>query len=267
MAEDGAVRGGRGGLASLHPGVVDEEQHDDVREEGDRVEQEQDRERARGGDVRDQAAHDPAEADPEVHRQALLRVRRVSAGGGREAREQRRLARPEAGRARALHDHQREGLPGLSHERQQPEADRLQDEPAPSVRRGPKWSISGTRRHAGDEQRGRRRGHDEPGGAEAEPAHVVQVDDEERYDDPVPERVEHAADLQQPDIPRQLGVERRSACTPTRRRLVHVPRPGWIQKVTGLDPKPAQVQLRVRREPRFGSICGHHRTHNRPETE
>ena len=39
-----------------------------------------------------------------------------------------------------------------------------------------------------------------PDDAEPEAAHVVQVDDEEREDDAVPERVHDAAELQQPDL-------------------------------------------------------------------
>ena len=78
---------------------------------------------------------DAAEPDAEVHRQPLLRVGGVAATRGREARDQRRLARPEAGRARALDDHQGERLPRRAHERHQPEADALQDEPGAERRR------------------------------------------------------------------------------------------------------------------------------------
>ena len=96
--------------------------------------------RARVRDVRDQPADDAAEADAEVHRQALLRERGVAPRGRREPRDQRRLARPEARRADALDRDQHERLPRLADEREEPEADRLQHEPAaqrqPRARRG-----------------------------------------------------------------------------------------------------------------------------------
>ena len=72
-----------------------------------------------------------------------------------------------------------------------------------STRFGPSRSDE----RAGDEARGERGGRvdrgREPGEAERDPAHVVQVDDQERQDDPVPERVRQPADLQHPDRPRQ----------------------------------------------------------------
>ena len=59
---------------------------------------------------------------------ALLRVGRVASRGRGEARDQRRLARPEARRAGALDRHQHERLPRRADERHQPEADALQHE-------------------------------------------------------------------------------------------------------------------------------------------
>ena len=47
----------------------------------------------------------------------------------------------------------------------------------------------------------------EPSGAEPDPANVVEVDERERQDDPVAERVQQAARLQRVDRPRQLRVE------------------------------------------------------------
>ena len=70
-----------------------------------------------------------------------------------------------------------------------------------------------------------------PGGAEPEAADVVQVDDEERQHDPVPERVEDAADLQQPDVAGQPRIEpaERARAT-TLRNAIGAP-------LTRLDPK------------------------------
>ena len=52
--------------------------------------------------------------------------------------------------------------------------------PAAERQPGPKRSMIGPGGDPGGELRGRDDGDDEPGGAEPEPAHVVQVDDEER---------------------------------------------------------------------------------------
>jgi hypothetical protein len=60
---------------------------------------------------------------------------------------------------------------------------------------------------AGRELRSRRHGDDEPCEPEAEPAHVVQINDEERQDEAVAERVREAAELQQPHVARQLRIE------------------------------------------------------------
>ena len=67
------------------------------------------------------------------------------------------------------------------------------------------------RERAGDEARAERGGRvhrrGEPREAERDPAHVVQVDDQERQHDPVTEGVRQPADLQDPDRPRELGIQ------------------------------------------------------------
>src|SRR6476646_5435544 len=125
-------------------------------------------------DARDQSAREPAETEPEVHRHALLRVRRMTASRRREACDQRRLAGPEAGTARTLDRDQHERLPRTVDEREEPEADALQDEPgAEHAAR-----AEAVDERAGDDSRSElrrgRHGDDEPGDAEAEAAHVVQ---------------------------------------------------------------------------------------------
>jgi hypothetical protein len=50
-------------------------------------------------------------------------------------------------------------------------------------------------------------GEREAGLREGDPAHVVEVDDGEREHDPVPERVDDAARLHEPDRSRELRVE------------------------------------------------------------
>ena len=49
---------------------------------------------------------------------------------------------------------------------------------------------------------------DQAGEAERDPADVVQVDDQERQHDPVPERVQQPADLEDPDVAAETGIER-----------------------------------------------------------
>ena len=48
---------------------------------------------------------------------------------------------------------------------------------------------------------------DEPGRPEAEAAHVVQVEKEERERDPRPEEVDERPELERPDCARQLRIE------------------------------------------------------------
>ena len=65
-------------------------------------------------------------------------------------------------------------------------------DPLPSVRRGPSRSITGPDEEARGELGGRGDRDDEAGRPEPEAADVVQVDDEERQHDAVPERVDDA---------------------------------------------------------------------------
>src|SRR6185436_19459155 len=103
---------------------------------------------------------------------------------------------------------QQECLPRAPHEWEEAEADRLHDEPA--AEHDPRAEPVDER--SGDDPscqlRGGRRCDDESSDAEGEAAHVVQVDDEERQDEAVPERVHDAAELQQPYLARQLRIER-----------------------------------------------------------
>ena len=196
--------------------------------------------------VRDQAADDPAEPDAEVHRQALLREGGVPARGGREARDAASTGSARSRPSRRPRRHQDEGLPRLPHERQQAEADRLQDEAAaerqPRADAVDQRARRRSRRRAAPPTRRRR----QAGRAEPEAAHVVQVDDEEREDDPVPERVDHAADLEQPDVAREPRIEPSERLRPPPGGAL-VATCGQIgSKVTRrLDPKSAQVAARV----------------------
>jgi hypothetical protein len=142
------------------------------------------------------------------HRHALLCERRVQPLRRREPRDQRRLARPERCAADALDRKQDVRVPRLAHEREQAEAEGLDDKAARE--RAPRAEAVDDRSHrdARGELRGAGDRDRDAGRRDSEPAHVVQVDREEREDDPVAERVGDAADLEQPDVAGQLRVER-----------------------------------------------------------
>ena len=69
-----------------------------------------------------------------------------------------------------------------------------------------------SREEARDELGGRGERDDQAGRSEPEAADVVQVDDEERQHDAVPEGVDEPADLQEPDLPRQARIETPERC-------------------------------------------------------
>ena len=157
--------------------------------------------------ARDEAADDPAQAETEVHADPLERERRVCPLRRRQPREQRRLAGPKTRRPRAFEREQDEGVPRLADEGEQGERDRLEQQsqeqgvpPAETVDECPGPET-------GCERGNSARGEREARGRERDSAHVVQVDDDERKDDPVPERVDNAAGLDEPDLARQHRVE------------------------------------------------------------
>jgi hypothetical protein len=178
-------------------GGGDEEQHHDpVGEEGCGVEQEERREAAGRVRVRDEPAGERTEADPEVHHDALHRERRRPLLGRGEPGEERRLRRPEAADPDPAHGGDEEALPGHLDERvrgvahgQDRERHREHRLPSVAVDQRPEDGPC-------DDRDDRVRSEDQPGHRETDPAHVVQVDEEERDDDAVPERVQEAADLQ-----------------------------------------------------------------------
>ena len=120
-----------------------------------------------------------------------------------------------------FHGEQDERLPRLADEREEPEADRLEHEAA--AERQPRADAvdDDARADPTDEQRRRGDADDQPGSPEREPAHVVEVDDEEREHDPVPEGVDHPADLEQPHLARQLRIELPEHATRHSRTLPH----------------------------------------------
>ncbi len=199
-----------GGLALTErrrAGVANEREHADVGEEGEPVEDEEDGEGRRRVGVRDQAAGQTAKADSEVHGHALLRERCVEPGGRRQAGDQRGLARPERRAADAFEREQRVRMPRLAHEREQPEPECLDHEAgAEHALRSEAVDHRAHRDAGGQLSRSRDRDRD-PRRGDPEPADVGQVDREEREHDAVPERVRDAADLEQPDVARELRIE------------------------------------------------------------
>jgi hypothetical protein len=169
--------------------------------------QEESREAARVGRGRDQAADRGAEADAEVHADALERVGGVPVVCRRQARQERGLAGPEAGGARALEPEEREGVPRLADEREQCERDSLQQQ-SEQQRVAAADPVDDRPRSPARSQRGSPAERErEPGLGERDPTHVVQVDDDEREHDPIAERVDHPAGLDEPDLPRKMWVE------------------------------------------------------------
>jgi hypothetical protein len=188
-------------------GSFDSREHEDEDEEGRGVEQEQAGEAARIRGRRDQAADEAAEADAEVHADPLEREGGVAVLVRRQPREEGRLAGPEARRPDALQPEQRECLPRLADQREHRERGGLQQEPE-QQRVAPADVVDRPAgAEAGDERRDARERQRESGLGERDPAHVVQVDDDERDHDPVPECVHDAADLDEPDRSREVRVE------------------------------------------------------------
>ena len=186
---------------------MDEEEHDGVGEVGQRVEQEESGEAARVRDVGDQ----PPTIPPSPMPRFIVRRCWANAACRRAAGVRREISVDWLGQkpadAGAFDREQDVRLPRLADEREEAEADRLEHEAA--AEREPRADAvdqvpgEDSRR----EQRRRRDADDQAGRAEREPAHVVQVDDEEREHDPVPEGVDHPADLEQPHLAGQLRIE------------------------------------------------------------
>ena len=126
-----------------------------------------------------------------------------------EPGEQRRLGRPESAVADPRHRAREEALPRALDEGVGGEPDREEPE------RGVEHPLASdavdqrARDRAGHEADTGVRREDEPGDAEADPALVVQVDEQEREHEPVPERVHQPAHLKQLHRPRQPRVQAR----------------------------------------------------------
>ena len=195
VPEDGAVAAGALGAPSRVRRLVDEDgQHDGVGDERERVEQEQRAEALR----RDEAAGDAAEADAEVHHDALHRERRRALRARRQAGEQGRLRRPEGPLPIPVIALASEALPGaLRRTRRRAKPSVRKPSAAVSIALPPTRSTSAPAIGPAMRLTAGVRREDEPGDAEADPALVVEVDEQERDDEPVPERVHQPAQLEQ----------------------------------------------------------------------
>ena len=102
---------------------------------------------------------------------------------------------------------QRKRLPRLADQRKECERDRGQHERTAQHDPGTEPIRQRAPDEPGRERRQRTGGDDEAGDAERDPPDVVQVDDQERPDDAVPEHVHEPARLQDPDVPRKLRIQ------------------------------------------------------------
>jgi hypothetical protein len=166
------------------------EQHDRVEEERGGVAEEKDRERVRIARRRYQAPGEPAEADAEVHHHALHGEGLVALLLRRQPRDQRRLARPEPAVPGAGDRARDEALPGVLDENVAPEADRHQPErdcegqpPSDAINERPSERTR-------DQSDGSVRADDQTGRREVDVADVVEVDEDERVGEAVPEGVD-----------------------------------------------------------------------------
>ena len=186
---------------------TDEAQHADEDEERHGVQQEEERERLWVCRAGDRSRDETAKRDAEVHRHALLRERRMPALGRCEGAQQRRLAGPEGTAAGADQDVENQRMPGRPNQREQREGRRHHDQRR--CEHGPRSHA--IREGTADEARAQRcrgvRRDDQPGEPERDAAHVVQVDDQERPDDAVPEHIREAPGLEDPDVARQVWVQ------------------------------------------------------------
>ena len=182
-------------------------QHDDEDEERHGVQQEQEGEGARVGSARDCARDERAECEADVHRHALLGECSVTASGWCQRAQQGGLARPERTRCDADEKVQRKRLPRLADQRKEPESDRGQHERTAQHDPGTEPIRQRAPDEPGRERRQGTGGDNEAGDAERDPPDVVQVDDQERADDAVPEHVHEPTRLQDPDVPRKLRIQ------------------------------------------------------------
>jgi hypothetical protein len=182
-------------------------QHSHEHEERHRIEEEEEGEGAGMGRARNGAGDKRPEREANVHRHPLLRKGCVTTMWRCQRAEQCGLTGPEGPGGDPDEEVQHERVPGLANQREQREGDGGDHEGAAEHDTGPEP----VRERAADEARGKcsegTGRHDKAGNAEREPANVVQVDDQKRPDDAVPEHVREPARLKDPDVPRKLRIQ------------------------------------------------------------
>jgi len=188
-------------------GHADQPQDPDEDEERSGVQQKEERERLGMCSPCDRTGDEAAERDAEVHRHPLLCECRVAPVGRRQRAEQGRLARPEGTAARADEHVQQQRLPRRADQREEREPHRHHDERAAEDGARPDPVRERPADESGAQCRRRVRSDDHACEAQRDPAHVVQVDDQERPDHSVAEHVRETARLQDPDVARQVRVE------------------------------------------------------------
>jgi hypothetical protein len=160
----------------------------------------------------DEAPGQSAEPDAQVPGDPLQRIGGMPSRRRGEAGEKGGLRRPEAPISPADDGHGEEGLPGLVHKREVADAQRHRHQ-RPGERQPSADAVgepAGDR--AGEQAEDPVRRERETGDPERETADVVEIDDDERKRDPVPERVDEPARLQRPDGARKPRVDRPQIC-------------------------------------------------------
>jgi hypothetical protein len=155
----------------------------------------------------DDAGDDAAERHAYVHPESLQGIRRRATHRGSQTCEERRLRRPERAAADAPQRVDRECVPRRPDQRHERERERHHRERseqhalrADPVGERPAEEAARERRHRLDRS-------SEAGETERDPTHVVEIDEQEREDDAVPERVDERPELEHVDGPRQPWVE------------------------------------------------------------
>jgi len=202
-----------------------EQQQPHERDEGAGVDGEEQVVALRDARRRDQAADQAADAEAEVVGDARERV-----GGGAllsrgERREQARVARREARVPGAGDRREGEGVPRMANEGKAAVAGGEQRERGHQRAPSTHAVDDPARERAADDTDPEQHRHDEPRGAEAHSAHLVEVDDQERDHDPVTERVRDPTDFEQPDGARELrlqALEVRGDCFQSRTSVLRI---------------------------------------------
>ena len=182
-------------------------QHSDEHEERHCVEQEEEGECARVSRASYRAGDERTERETDVHRHPLLGEGCVTTLWWRQGAEQCGLAGPECPGGDPDEEVQCERVPRLANQREQSKGDGGDHEGTAEHDSRSKPVCKRTADKARGEGSQRTGSNDKTGDAERESTNVVQVDDQERPDDAVPEHVREPPGLKDPNVPRQLRIQ------------------------------------------------------------